>query len=116
MIKDVMVRLDGTIADDARLDAAATIARQFEGNLIGLFLNILPSPSPPDPETITATQRSLFAKEARETGDTVMEQIGARLDQLGIPTEIRQSRGGSRARGGTSVPEAGREYGRLRDR
>jgi len=39
MIKDVMVWLDGSIADEVRLAAAEDIARVFQGHIIGLFLN-----------------------------------------------------------------------------
>ncbi len=39
MIKDVMVWLDGSIADEVRLAAAEDIARVFQGHIIGLFLS-----------------------------------------------------------------------------
>jgi hypothetical protein len=48
MIKDVMVRLDGTSGDDVRLAAANQIPEIFESHntfyLTGLFFNVLPSP------------------------------------------------------------------------
>jgi hypothetical protein len=40
MIKDVMVQLDGSSGDDARLAAVAQIARMFEGHITGLFFNV----------------------------------------------------------------------------
>jgi hypothetical protein len=46
MIKDVMVWLDGSLSDEVRLTAAAEIARRFESQVIGLFLNPLPLPGP----------------------------------------------------------------------
>jgi hypothetical protein len=42
MIKDVMVRLDGTSGDDARLAAATQIAQIFESHITGLFFNVVP--------------------------------------------------------------------------
>jgi len=42
MIKDVMVRLDGTRADEVRLAAVDQIAEYFDSHVIGLFLNVLP--------------------------------------------------------------------------
>jgi hypothetical protein len=47
MIKDVMVRLDGTRADDARLAAVDQIAENFDSHIVGLFLNVLPLLIPP---------------------------------------------------------------------
>jgi hypothetical protein len=43
MIKDVMVRLDGTSADDVRLAAANLITETFESHITRLFFNVLPS-------------------------------------------------------------------------
>ena len=37
MIKDVMVRLDGTAADEVRLAAAGDITETFESQVIGLY-------------------------------------------------------------------------------
>jgi len=42
MIKDVMLRLDGTAADEVRLAAVNDIAELFDSQVIGLFLNVLP--------------------------------------------------------------------------
>jgi hypothetical protein len=43
MIKDVMVRLDGTSGDDVRLAAVNQIAEIFESHISGLFFNVVPS-------------------------------------------------------------------------
>jgi hypothetical protein len=43
MIKDVMVRLDGTSGDDVRLAAANQIAEIFESHINSLLFNVLPS-------------------------------------------------------------------------
>jgi hypothetical protein len=42
MIKDVMVWLDGGIADEIRLEVAGSIARRFESQVIALVLNPIP--------------------------------------------------------------------------
>ncbi len=90
MIKEVMVRLDGTVADDVRLAAAGHLARMFEGYVIGLFLNVLPPPLPADTEGIGITQTELLMQEARQAGDTVEPLLTQRLKQLGAPTELRR--------------------------
>jgi hypothetical protein len=58
MIKDVMVRLDGTSGDDARLAAATQIAQIFESHITGLFFNVVPDglngfgANPPNRQTL----------------------------------------------------------------
>ena len=87
MIKDVMVRLEGTVADDLRLAAAADIAGQFESHVVGLFLNIVPPPLPADPEGAGIAQTALLVEEARAAGDKVAKLVTARLAQsISLPT------------------------------
>src|ERR1700761_1718791 len=43
MIKDVMVWVDGSLADEIRLDVAGSIARKFESRVIALVLNPMPT-------------------------------------------------------------------------
>lgn len=90
MIRDVMVRLDGTVADDLRLSAAAEIARRFEGHVTGLFLNILPPPLPADAEGVATAQTALLVEEARAAGDAVAQLLTARLVKLETPVAIRR--------------------------
>jgi nucleotide-binding universal stress UspA family protein len=90
MIKDVMVRLEGTVADDIRLAAAVDISRRFEGHLIGLFLNILPPPAPADPDGAGLLQTNLLYEEARAAGDATLQLLTARLNDLDVPVEIRR--------------------------
>jgi nucleotide-binding universal stress UspA family protein len=90
MVKDIMVRLEGTLADDVRLAGAADIARHFDGYIIGLFLNVLPPPTPPDPEGLALTQTTLLIEEARAAGDRVVELLTERLAQLATPAEVRR--------------------------
>lgn len=42
MIKDVMVLLDGTAADEARFAAVNDIAEPLRSHIIGLYFNLLP--------------------------------------------------------------------------
>ena len=42
MIKDVMVLLDGTAADEARFAAVNDIAEPLRSHIIGLYFNFLP--------------------------------------------------------------------------
>jgi hypothetical protein len=44
MIKDMMVYLDGTAADEVRLAAINDVSELFQSRIIGSFLNILPLP------------------------------------------------------------------------
>ena len=91
MIKDVMVRLEGTVADDIRLAAAVDISRRFDGHVIGLFLNILPPPVPADPDAAGVLQTNLlFFEEARAAGDATLQLLSARLNDLDVPFEIRR--------------------------
>ena len=39
MIRDVMVWLDGRLADDVRIEVAGSVARQFESQIVALVLN-----------------------------------------------------------------------------
>jgi nucleotide-binding universal stress UspA family protein len=89
MIKDVMVRLDGTSADGLRLDAAKQIAENFDGQIIGLFLNPLPLPIAPDLAGSATIQADLFHL-AKVTGDEIEADLTARLAELDSPAELRR--------------------------
>ena len=67
MIKDVMVRLDGTSGDDVRLAAVNQIAVIFESHITGLFFNVLP-----------------------EAGDVIEATVFQRLTRLQHPTNLRR--------------------------
>jgi hypothetical protein len=74
MIKDVMVRLDGSAADEVRLAAVNEIADLFHSQVIGLFLNILP--------VVIAAER--------EAGDKAEAKVLQRLNRLQKPVELRR--------------------------
>jgi hypothetical protein len=68
MIKDVMVHLDGTTADEMRLAAVNEIAELFHGHIVGLFLNLLPVLIAPE-DGIGGIQAAELLNKAREAGD-----------------------------------------------
>jgi nucleotide-binding universal stress UspA family protein len=90
MIKDVMVSLEGTAADDVRLAAVETIAKLFESRVIGLFLNTLPAIVAVDGDGFGPTHVADLLEEARKFGDSVEAGLAKRLAGLKRPTEIRR--------------------------
>jgi len=90
MIKDVMVRLDGTMADEARLAAAGSISEMFEGHVIGLFLNLMPLVLPTDGDSASAVLAAELFDKAREAGDKTEAALVQRLARLNKPVTIRR--------------------------
>jgi nucleotide-binding universal stress UspA family protein len=90
MIKDIMVWLDGSLSDEVRLAAVADIARQFESEVIGLFLNPLPLRGPVDGDVSGALATAELMEEARLVGDKMEAKLTKRLKLLDRPTEIRR--------------------------
>src|SRR5262249_23226528 len=90
MIRDVMVWLDGSVFDDIRLAAVAEIARRFDSQVIGLFLNSLPLPGPVDGDIAGVLTTAELMEGAREAGDRTEELLARRLKQLERPFEIRR--------------------------
>jgi nucleotide-binding universal stress UspA family protein len=89
MIKDVMVRLDGTAADEARLAAANDIADLFQSQVIGLFLNVLPVVIAAE-DGIGAIRAAELLQKAREAGDSIEARLTQRLARLQKPMELRR--------------------------
>ena len=89
MIKDVMVWVDGSNSDDVRLEAAGALARQFDGQVVALYLNSLPMVGPIDGPIGVVVEAELLDK-AREAGDLAEARLIKRLQQLRRPTEIRR--------------------------
>ena len=79
MIKDVMVWVDGSLADEIRLDAAGSIARKFESRVIALVLNPMP--------TLGSME---ILEDARKTGDVTEQKLVKRLKLIEQPVEIRR--------------------------
>jgi nucleotide-binding universal stress UspA family protein len=89
MIKDVMVRLDGTAADEARLAAANDIADLFQSQVIGLFLNVLPVVIAAE-DGIGAIRAAELLQKAREAGDSIEARLTQRLARLQKPMDLRR--------------------------
>ena len=89
MIKDVMVWVDGSLADEIRLDAAGSIARQFDSQVIALVLNPMPLLGSIEGAAAAVAQAELLEK-AREAGDITEAKLVKRLKLLERPVEIRR--------------------------
>ncbi|MGO4573626.1 universal stress protein [Microvirga sp. 2TAF3] len=90
MLKDVMVRLDGSPADDGPLAAAAMIAELFQGHVTGLFLNLLPLTMPVEGDDIGAIEAVERIDRTREIGDRIEATLIERLSRLPCPAEVRR--------------------------
>ncbi len=90
MIKDVMVRLDGSEVDEPRLAAVNNIAEMFQGRVIGLFLNVLPVYFPEEGDSVGAIRAAELLQRARDIGDRLEPELIARLARLQKPTELRR--------------------------
>ena len=90
MIKDLMVRLDGSPADDGRLASAGALARTFDGHIIGLLLNPLPLLVAGDWDGISAAEQTRLWDEAREKGDVLEVELRHKLEKLGLSIELRR--------------------------
>src|SRR5258705_10778609 len=82
MIKDVMVRLDGTQGDDLRLAAVRLIAEIFDSHIIGLFFNILPPPPIQVELNGAGAKATQLPKAAKKAGDAIEAAVFERLTQL----------------------------------
>jgi nucleotide-binding universal stress UspA family protein len=90
MIKDVMVWLDCSIVDEVRLAAAEDIARAFQGHIIGLYLNTLPSFVPVEGDPAGVVRAAELTEQAIEAGDRMEAKLAKRLARLNHPAEIRR--------------------------
>jgi len=89
MIKDVMVWVDGSLADEIRLDVAGSLARHFDSHVIALVLNPMPLRGSIEGPPATVAQSELLEK-AREAGDITEAKLVKRLALLERPVEIRR--------------------------
>ena len=91
MIKDIMVRLDGTSGDIARLAAVNQIAEIFESHITGLFFNVLPPPPITDGLNVAnASQATKLLATAKQAGDAIEATVFERLTRLQQPTNLRR--------------------------
>ncbi len=106
MIKDVMVRLDGTRNDEACLTAVDQIAEYFDSHIVGLFLNVLPLMIPSEGDTAAAVESTQLIDEARAQGDKLEVKLRQRLLRLQKPVEMRRFDTFSNAMGDIAAREA----------
>jgi hypothetical protein len=88
MIKDVMVHLDGSKADEARLIAVDTIAELFHGQIIGLFLNTIPAFIVEEGDSPGAMRAAALMQKVRETGDVIEKRLRDHLLRLQKPSNF----------------------------
>ncbi|MDC9822648.1 universal stress protein [Devosia sp. ZB163] len=89
MIKVILVRFDGnTTPDGLRLHAARELAQLFDAQVVGLYLNVLPSPIP-RVDLHTDAWSPLVAA-ARKSGDIAAAELKTRLAELGQRSELRR--------------------------
>ena len=90
MIKDVMVRLDGTSGDDMRLAAVDRIAEIFESHVTALFFNVVPSLVPDGLDDAGEPQAARLLDTVREAGDRIEAAVLERLTRLQHPANLRR--------------------------
>jgi hypothetical protein len=90
MIRDVMVWLDGSLADDVRLEVAGSVARQFDSQIVALLLNPIPLAGPIEQGVTGAVAEAELLEKAREVGDITEERLVKRLRLLDRPVEVRR--------------------------
>jgi hypothetical protein len=90
MIKDVMVRLDGTPGDDVRLAAVGQIAEIFHSHISGLFFNALPPLVPDGYNGADANEVTRLLDAARQAGDAIEATVLQRLAELPHPANLRR--------------------------
>lgn len=90
MIKDVMVRLDGTPADDVRLAAVGQIAEIFNSHITGLLFNVLPPLVPDGFNGAGANEVTKLLNAARQAGDAIEATVFQRLAELPHPANLRR--------------------------
>ena len=90
MIKDVMVRLDGTPADDVRLAAVGQIAEIFDSHITGLLFNALPPLVPDGSNGAGANEVTRLLDAARQAGDDIEATVFQRLAALPHPANLRR--------------------------
>jgi nucleotide-binding universal stress UspA family protein len=93
MVKDLIVHLDGSPADETCIEQAESIASAFEAHLTGLFTNSLPDYgmlTPMDGWAAAAYVLADLEQEALRTGDATEQRLSLRFKQLGVTNEVRR--------------------------
>src|SRR5215213_7430831 len=92
MIKDIIVHLDGSAEDVARLAYAEIIASAWGAHMTAIFTNLLPDLAVATPMDGGAVMGMLteWQNQAQREGDTVSRRLAARLAKIARPNEFRR--------------------------
>jgi nucleotide-binding universal stress UspA family protein len=91
MIKDVMIYLDGSEADNLRVAAGNGLAELFKARITGLFINVIPDVVVPIEPVDPSLELSVELREkAEEAGDQIEVRLTEKLDRLNKPVELRR--------------------------
>jgi nucleotide-binding universal stress UspA family protein len=91
MIKDVMIYLDGSEADDLRVAAGSGLAGLFRARITGLFINVIPDVVVPiEPMSPELELSAELRERAQETGDQTEVRLAEKLGRLDRPVELRR--------------------------
>lgn len=93
MYKDVLVHLDGSAADEERLQYAVSIASEWQGHITGFLTNAMPDYASFVSADGAAGAASLLVEleeESLRQGAAIEQKLADRFDRLGIPGEIRR--------------------------
>lgn len=93
MIRDLVVHLDGSLDDEARLSHAEALALRSEAHVTGVFTNLLADLALAMPldggGTAVAIMQDL-QDEARRQGDAAEKRLSERMTRLRVPNELRR--------------------------
>ncbi|CUA91051.1 Universal stress protein family [Chelatococcus sambhunathii] len=91
MIRDILVHLDGSAADETRIIHAEAIAGHFDAHVTGLFTNIVPTPFIPAADGLAAASiLEESRRQAEAAGESQAARLAQRLDTLAMPSELRR--------------------------
>ena len=91
MIKDLLVHLDGSEADERRLAFAEPIARKSDAFLTGLLVNEIPEVMVAGDPSLSAAQVVIdLQNEAIETGNKTKAALETRMERLSVNNELRR--------------------------
>lgn len=89
MIKVILVHLEGDRTPDGlRLDAAHELAKLFDAQIVGLYVNVLPTPVAGS--NVMADAWTPLVTAARKAGDTAAAALRAQMLELDWPAELRR--------------------------
>ncbi|MBS7706070.1 universal stress protein [Chelatococcus asaccharovorans] len=90
-MKDILVHLDGTAADDTRIAHAGFVVGLFEAHLTGLLTNIMQAPVMPVADGMAyAVYLESIQEKTKERGDRDAERLAHRLDAVTASSELRR--------------------------